>query len=334
MNAHDSAGDAGSRPDAYVIVEDLAGQRLVSLDDKTTLRIGRGLESDLLLEASFVSRQHAIVQMMEGGEYCLIDLGSVNGTYVNDVRVSVPRILRDGDCIAIGQYRLRFHGRDPALPVTRRASATPTFDATVPMFVPSLITILVVDIRNFTVLSQQVGEDVLCQTIGTWFRNGGRIMREQKSWGLKYIGDAIMAVWRHRDRSQVDADLVRILRAYVELAAISANLAAEFPLPWPIQIGAGLNTGMAALGNAGGGELDDFTAMGDTVNAAFRIESSTKEMGVDLALGPATFDALRSRYQPEQYFQQSLVSLKGYSAPMEVWGARLQTAQSFLTSCP
>jgi adenylate cyclase len=120
----------------------------------------------------------------------------------------------------------------------------------------------------------------------------------------------------------------------VELAAISANLAAEFPLPWPIQIGAGLNTGMAALGNAGGGELDDFTAMGDTVNAAFRIESSTKEMGVDLALGPATFDALRSRYQPEQYFQQSLVSLKGYSAPMEVWGARLQTAQSFLTSCP
>jgi len=68
----------------------------------------------------------------------------------------------------------------------------------------------------------------------------------------------------------------------------------RFELPNEVRIGAGLNTGTAAVGNPGSAQVMDFTALGDTVNAAFRLETASKELKTDVVLGQPTFDYIKA----------------------------------------
>lgn len=76
--------------------------------DRETITIGRGLENDIVITSRRVSREHAQVQK-EGRRRLLIDVGSTNGTFLNDERVLRPVELRDGDCISIGDVALIYH---------------------------------------------------------------------------------------------------------------------------------------------------------------------------------------------------------------------------------
>ena len=313
----------------HLMVSEPGGERQVSLDEGSTWRIGRTPENDVVLPADSVSRNHAMIQLTDSREYYLIDLGSVNGSFVNGTRVSVPRALKDGDRIKVGENMLTFHSGAAEPNDTPIAEAKASVTATRALYVPRLITVLVADIRDFTKLTQQVDQSVLCQAIGTWFRRGGGIMQARGSWATKYIGDAIMAVWLHQQEGEEQRDILGVLRAFVELTAASASLAGEFDLP-AFRIGAGINTGVASIGNTGGGGIEDFTAMGDAVNAAFRIESATKETGVDIAIGRSTCNSLQRGFHPERYFRPYQVKLKGYDVPADLWGATLKAAQRFL----
>src|SRR5690606_15845203 len=78
--------------------------------------IGRSSTCDLMLQDSKVSRKHLVINRQAGDEFWLSDLGSANGTYVNQLRVSQPTRLRPGDEIRIGPFQLSFHSaaEDPA----------------------------------------------------------------------------------------------------------------------------------------------------------------------------------------------------------------------------
>lgn len=76
--------------------------------DRDTITIGRALESDVVVTSKRVSREHAEVRR-QGRRRVLVDVGSTNGTFLNDERVLMPVELRDGDCIAIGDVILIFH---------------------------------------------------------------------------------------------------------------------------------------------------------------------------------------------------------------------------------
>ena len=106
---------------------------------------------------------------------------------------------------------------------------------------------------------------------------------------------------------------------------------------------------MAALGNAGGTENSDYTALGDTVNFAFRIESATKEVGLDLLIGDQTFESATKnantllttkhganapQFNPDDWFSNHMVSLKGYEKPMKVWGITFGKLRSFIENLP
>src|SRR6185503_1828285 len=109
----------------------------------------------------------------------------------------------------------------------------------------------VVDIRSYTALSQSIDQAVLCQMIGTWFNEADAIMRRYGCSGQKYIGDAVMAIWMHRTQGQEGLEILRILRALSEFAKSTNSLSQRFGLPNEVRIGAGLNTGTAAVGNSG-----------------------------------------------------------------------------------
>ena len=281
-----------------------------SLDSGRTWAIGRGEGCAIQLDSRSVSRLHALIQRWDAGDYYLIDLGSRNGSFVNRRRVSLPLRLHDQDRLVFAEQELLF--RNPTETSTQPTAGTSTRNQpTESLHSESLTTILVVDIRDFTTLSRAVSEALLSQTIGTWFLHVGQSAERRGSWAQQYIGDAVMAVWVHEDASRVRNDVIEVLRALCEIYRSTAEVSHSLPLPNPLRIGAGISTGTAILGGT------DYTALGDTVNAAFRLEAATKTIGLGVALGQRAFEALD---EPKQaLFQPREVQLKGYETPATAW---------------
>jgi len=299
----------------YVVLNTESGTRQLSLAGINCWTVGRSDDNNLVLPDRWISRNHAMIQMMETGEFYLIDLGSRNGSFINGRRVSVPVTLSDGDHLTFGQTELQFFCSTSSRESPDHALASMEMTATATLHLRRLISVMVVDIRDFTVLTRQLDEKILSESIGTWFRCAGEIINRHGSWVDKYIGDAVMSVWVHGAEQVEPQELLKIMQAMDELAKMTAQLHKRFPLPFPLRVGAGLNTGYAMVGNTGSGAHPDYTAIGDTVNAAFRFESSTKQLGLDVAVGETTYEYLTKMPGLDSVFHRYIVNLKGYETP-------------------
>src|SRR5438552_993991 len=145
-----------------------------------------------MLDSRSVSRLHALIQRKDAGDLALVDLGSRNGSFVNQRRVTFPVVLNDKDRLLFGDQELVFRNplrpaSVPALPETGTRNAP-----TMALYTHSMTTIVVVDIRDFTPLARTLPESLLSQTIGTWFLRVGQVTQRLGSWAQKYIGDAVM----------------------------------------------------------------------------------------------------------------------------------------------
>src|SRR6266849_2223310 len=89
------------------------------------LTIGRSMDNQLALNDMQVSAHHAIIRI-EGHTYGIVDIGSTNGTFVNNERIdrNIPRLLDKGDVIRVGQTTLTYEISEMvAIPVQKPASA-------------------------------------------------------------------------------------------------------------------------------------------------------------------------------------------------------------------
>ena len=141
-------------------------------------------------------------------------------------------------------------------------------------------TFLFTDVRGFTSMSETLPpEDV------TFIMNATLTIQEnavKKYGGMvdKYIGDAMMAIFNAPIELNDHED--KAIKAAIEIKKNmeEANLG--------IEIGIGINSGEAVIGNMGSETRFDYTAIGDPVNTAARLESATKDVGVDLLIGEKT----------------------------------------------
>lgn len=323
-----------SSPTPYLVLQTEAGERHLSLLGNNCWTVGRSDDNNFVLPDRWISRNHVMLQCMENGVFYLIDLGSRNGSFVNGRRVSVPVVLQDGDLLTFGQTELRFFyggeefDEEPVNLGERLAKQD--FTATATLHVRRLISVMVADIRDFTVLTRQTNEKVLSEAIGTWFRRAGEIISDHGSWVDKYIGDAVMAVWIHGPEGATLQDMVPMMRAVNALARMTSELHEQFALPFSLRIGAGVNTGYAMVGNTGSSDRPDYTAIGDTVNAAFRFESSTKELGLDIAIGEATYDCLKAVGGDDAFLHHYTVTMKGYETPIVTRAGTFTDLEQFL----
>jgi adenylate cyclase len=305
----------------YLLLE--SASRRFPLTDGLSWAIGRGEGCAVMLDSRSVSRLHALIQKKDDGDLSLVDLGSRNGSFINSRRVSVPQVLKDQDRLTFGDQELVFNKPMPSAPSLTPVDTSTRNAPTTAIHTHSLTTIVVLDIRDFTKLTRSVSESLLSQTIGTWFLRSGQIAQRLGSWAQKYIGDAVMAVWIHEDPSRIQADLVRALQAVCEIHSATAELHRTFSLPKPLRLGSGVNTGTAIVGGS------EYTALGDTVNAAFRLETSTKSLGLSVAIGERTYQELR--LPPQNPFTRREVNLKGYEAPSVAWATSFEDLAGFLT---
>ena len=175
-------------------------------------------------------------------------------------------------------------------------------------------TFLFTDVRGFTSLSESLEPEEV-----TYIMNKALTAQQsavQKHGGMvdKYIGDAMMAIFNapldleHHENKAIDCALdiqknMEVLN--VELVEKSIN---------PVAIGIGINTGYAVIGNMGSEQRFDYTAIGDAVNTGARLESGTKDAGVDLLIGYNT--AIKCDYTLKKL---EPIAAKGKKEPLQVY---------------
>lgn len=147
-----------------------------------------------------------------------------------------------------------------------------------------VIAVLFADLRGFT----QLTEDKLPYDVVFLINQYDRVMGEaiEKAGGMvdKFIGDGIMALFGVASGAEAGSRQALHAAKMMSEALIVLNKTLENDLDEPLRMGIGIHTGPAVVGRMGYGSARTLTAIGDTVNTASRIESSTKEVGAELAI--------------------------------------------------
>jgi len=141
-------------------------------------------------------------------------------------------------------------------------------------------TFLFTDVRGFTAMSETMEPEEVTKIMNEALTIQSDTVKKYGGMVDKYIGDAMMAIFN----APLD------LENHEEAAVLCAKeIQDQFKSSKiSVEIGIGVNTGPAVVGNMGSETRFDYTAIGDTVNLAARLESSTKEVGKDIVIGEST----------------------------------------------
>jgi len=178
------------------------------------------------------------------------------------------------------------------------------------------LTILFSDVRGFTGISEALSPEALREYINEYLTGMSTIIRSRHKGTLdKYIGDSIMAFWGApvADASHARNAVLAALEMQRACGPLNERFAAR---GWPaLRMGVGINTGTVRVGDMGSQLRRAYTAMGDAVNVASRLESGTKRYGVGILVGEAT----RQRVEDVAFREIDKVRLYGKDQPMSVY---------------
>jgi adenylate cyclase len=178
------------------------------------------------------------------------------------------------------------------------------------------ISILFMDIRGFTGLSEKLPPQLLLRVLNAYFGYVIEVVEQYGGFVDKFIGDAVMVVFGapvhlgdHREKAVLCA--LELWRRRETLNGQVRDITGD---ETRIRFGIGVNTG-EAVGNVGGEQRKDYTALGDAVNVAARLEALTKELDCPVVIGAEVFLPMFS-----PWFEGPLrVQLKGKSVENEVY---------------
>ncbi len=178
------------------------------------------------------------------------------------------------------------------------------------------LSILFSDVRGFTSISEALKPDELREYINAYLTDMSGIIRSKYRGTLdKYIGDAIMAFWGApvEDAQHARNGVLAALDMQKECEILNAKFAAR---GWPtIKIGVGVNSGSVRVGDMGSQVRRAYTAMGDAVNVASRLEGRTKYYGVGVLVGEAT----RAGVKDVVFREVDRIKVKGKDAAVTIY---------------
>ncbi|MEZ4449929.1 MAG: adenylate/guanylate cyclase domain-containing protein [Nannocystaceae bacterium] len=195
------------------------------------------------------------------------------------------------------------------------------------------LAILFSDIRNFTPFAESHLPYDVIHILGRYFRKVGEPVLRHGGYIDKYMGDGIMAIFGLERASPREACLDAVAAALgmlESLAELNVYLARHFDTEF--KIGVGVHIGPVIIGEMGHPQKMHFTAIGDTVNVASRIESATKTLGVSLLVSNAVRELLGDA---ARYGIEGEVNLKGKTGDhrlTEVLGLTVEVPTSTLTT--
>ena len=185
------------------------------------------------------------------------------------------------------------------------------------------ITVMFSDVRGFTTISEKLDAQELAALLNEYLTDMTRIVFRHSGTLDKYIGDAVMAFWGapFEESGHATHACHTALEMIARLKEMQVKWRAEGrPV---LDIGVGLSTGVASVGNMGSALRYGYTALGDTVNLSARLEGLNKEYATHILLSESTHAMVED---PLLIFRElDLIRVKGKLQPVvlyELLGAR------------
>jgi adenylate cyclase len=174
------------------------------------------------------------------------------------------------------------------------------------------VSVFFADIRGFTRISEQLSPEAVMQMLNSYLSVIADAVVQHDGIVNKFVGDNIMAVW-NAPQSQPDHALLAVKAAW-EAQQKLAELRQRDNRPLPVQFGIGINTGVAVAGNVGSAGRSEYTVIGDSINTASRICSSTP--GNEVWIGPETYNQTKDYIETEKLEPQQM---KGKAEPITLY---------------
>lgn len=178
------------------------------------------------------------------------------------------------------------------------------------------ITVLFCDIKDFTSLSEKCNPEQLVSDLNELFNEIVDIIFENNGTVDKFIGDSIMAYWGDPIASEDDAFMAvkTALEIKKKIGELKIKNAQEDKIIFDVKLG--INTGEALLGLSGSEKIMSYTAMGDAVNIASRLESTCSVLHRDILISKTTYEDTKDKII---VLEAGKVSVKGKENELEVF---------------
>lgn len=180
------------------------------------------------------------------------------------------------------------------------------------------VTILFGDLRGFTPMAEKMDPQELVRYLNEYFAKMTAIIFKHNGMVDKYIGDSIMALFGAPFTHKEDA--LNAVRAGLEMQQVLAKLNEKWSLRGEIvhfNLGIGINCGEVVVGNIGGPEYMNYTAIGDNVNLAARLESNA--LAGQILASESVFNKIRSKVVGERL---PPLKVKGKSEPVRAFAIK------------
>jgi class 3 adenylate cyclase len=182
------------------------------------------------------------------------------------------------------------------------------------------VTVLFSDIRNFTTMSERLNAKEVVEMLNTYFERACVPLLAEGGSIDKFIGDAIMVEFG--SPLPIADHALRAVRAALALRGVAEEFAGWVERRFPgrclpkFAVGIGLHSGEAVIGSIGSPACMEFTAIGDTVNLASRLEGMTKQLGCTILGSETTVAAAGAAVACGR---SEVVAVKGRAAPVKVF---------------
>jgi adenylate cyclase len=159
------------------------------------------------------------------------------------------------------------------------------------------VSVLFTDIKDFTTISERLPPEEVVEMLGEYFQRMNQTVERNGGVIVQYLGDSIFAMWNAPIADDRHADAA--CRCALELKSVIDALNAERRTAGKPEFitRIGLHTGEAVVGSVGAAERRQYTAMGDTVNVASRLEGLNKEFGTTILVSAAARNACRDAFE-------------------------------------
>ncbi|MFP5502403.1 MAG: CHASE2 domain-containing protein [Candidatus Sericytochromatia bacterium] len=180
------------------------------------------------------------------------------------------------------------------------------------------ISVLFSDIRSFTTISEKLSPEEVVEFLNAYLTAMAEVIHANQGCIDKYIGDAILALWGNvkpltpEQHAQLAVRTALAMKARVE-ALRPEWLARGYP---HIEIGVGVNTGEAVVGNIGSPQKMEFAVIGDSINVASRLEGLTKQYDGAVVISDRTRELIGPGFRCTYL---DTIKVKGREQPVAIY---------------
>jgi adenylate cyclase len=245
----------------------------------------------------------------------------LHGWWLNFI---VPAVTLTSNVILVSLYRALVEEKEKRRVRTAFGQSVPPEVVRLLLLDPSLvepkksdITVMFSDIRGFTTISEKLDAQELALFLNQYLSAMNTIVFDHRGTLDKFIGDAVMAFWgaptEETDHARLACDACLVMMERVR----------EMQKRWEaegkpkLDIGIGLNTGVASVGRMGSDLYKAYTALGDTVNLSSRLEGLNKDYGTHILVNESTYAAVKS--EGFDFRELDLIRVKGKLQPVTIY---------------